>query len=420
MRVLFLATYFPKPANPLMGNWALAQARGLARQGVELRTVSFTSWVPSWAPRMAGRLSNGARAFASCPSCHRWEGGVTVEYPRWLVYQTGPMKRIGHRAPSAPMLLGWLSARRHLGALVRDWRPDIVYAHHSAINGYLAYKLAEENRLPYVVTDHSFADISECERFPARRRFLEPIANHAARMIGVSFRMEALLRETFPSAHTATVHNGTDPVPAPILERPRPPELEGRLVVLSVAFFYPRKGLSLLVRAFARVAGRHPSAVLRIAGDGPDREVVMAAVREARLGDRIQLLGRLPHEDVLQQLAWSDAFALLAWDEPFGVVFSEAAACGRPILLARDCGFGDFFRDGVHGFSVPPRNLDAAADRLDALLADETRRRAMGRAAFELWVTQLTWDSSVGRLADILRESASGPLAPHRNRTRAI
>ncbi len=318
------------------------------------------------------------------------------------------------------MLLGWLSALRHLHALVRDWPPDIIYAHHSSISGYLACKLAEESRLPYVITDHSFADISDCDFYPARRRFLEPIANHAARMIGVSFRMEALLRETFPRARTATVHNGTDPVPAPILERPRPPELQGRLVVFSAAFFYPRKGLSLLVQAFARVADRHPSAVLRIAGDGPDREVVMAAVREARLGDRIQLLGRLSHDDVLQQLAWSDAFALVAWDEPFGVVFSEAAACGRPILLARDCGFGDLLRDGVHGFSVPPRDLDAAADRLDALLSDETRRRAMGRAAFELWVSQLTWDASVGRLADILRESASGRPALHPNRTRAM
>ena len=46
-RILFLASYFPKPGNPLMGTWALAQARALARRGdVELLTVSFTSWVP--------------------------------------------------------------------------------------------------------------------------------------------------------------------------------------------------------------------------------------------------------------------------------------------------------------------------------------------------------------------------------------
>ncbi|HTP25351.1 MAG TPA: glycosyltransferase, partial [Anaeromyxobacteraceae bacterium] len=109
------------------------------------------------------------------------------------------------------------------------------------------------------------------------------------------------------------------------------------------------------------------------------------------------------HAHVLQEMAWSDVFALIGWDEPFGVVFSEAAACSLPILLASDCGFNDVFRDGVHGFSTPPRDPAAAAERLEALLADPDRRRAMGRAAFNLWVSRLTWDAHAAQLASILR-----------------
>lgn len=47
LRVLFFASFFPKPENPWMGTWALTQAQALARQNVELLVVSCTSWLPS-------------------------------------------------------------------------------------------------------------------------------------------------------------------------------------------------------------------------------------------------------------------------------------------------------------------------------------------------------------------------------------
>ncbi|NJL47719.1 MAG: hypothetical protein HC929_09860 [Leptolyngbyaceae cyanobacterium SM2_5_2] len=85
MKVLFLASYFPKPDNPVMGTWALSQAQALVRQGVELLTLSFTAWVPGWAAHTAG-----AKAYAHCPSQATWPGPVAVQYPRWLYYPVPP------------------------------------------------------------------------------------------------------------------------------------------------------------------------------------------------------------------------------------------------------------------------------------------------------------------------------------------
>jgi hypothetical protein len=105
MRLLFLASYFPKPANPLMGTWALAQARALARQPIELRTVSLTSWVPGVA------LGEKARAFSQCPATFDW-GGIRVEYPRWPFYQFGRTRALSHRDPDLYLGLAWPFARR--------------------------------------------------------------------------------------------------------------------------------------------------------------------------------------------------------------------------------------------------------------------------------------------------------------------
>ncbi len=46
MRVLFLASYFPRPSKPLIGTWALQQAKALARVS-DLQVVCCTSYIPS-------------------------------------------------------------------------------------------------------------------------------------------------------------------------------------------------------------------------------------------------------------------------------------------------------------------------------------------------------------------------------------
>ncbi|WP_161768754.1 hypothetical protein [Picosynechococcus sp. NKBG042902] len=105
MKVLFLASYFPKPDNPLMGTWALSQAQALVQQAeIELLVVSFTSWVPSWLAR-----SEGAKAYANCPPEYEWEGGLRFSIPvgftiRLIRLKSGCMKiqRLIWRSPTVP------------------------------------------------------------------------------------------------------------------------------------------------------------------------------------------------------------------------------------------------------------------------------------------------------------------------------
>ena len=46
MKILVLASYFPKPHNPVMGVWALEQARAILKQGVEVTVLLPTPWIP--------------------------------------------------------------------------------------------------------------------------------------------------------------------------------------------------------------------------------------------------------------------------------------------------------------------------------------------------------------------------------------
>jgi hypothetical protein len=79
-KVLFLATFFPRPLNMLLGPWALAQAQALRRHIPDFRVISLTPWVPRLLARTAG-----SRAYAFTPAEHRF-GELKVVYPRWLLY----------------------------------------------------------------------------------------------------------------------------------------------------------------------------------------------------------------------------------------------------------------------------------------------------------------------------------------------
>ncbi len=381
----------------LLGPWALAQGQALKRNGADVLTVSLNPWLPAVLAR-----SPGARAYALCPTVHRF-GELEVRYPRWLHYPIHPLKRWAYPSPQRQLSIGWHSAAGALRKIVREFRPDVLFAHHAAVNGYVCRKLQEEFGLPYVVTDHDFDEVRSCEDFPARRALFAEVYGHAATVVAVARRMETDMRRLFPTIRTQTIHNGVDPIAPAMLKTERPAQLQHKLVVFSAGMFYERKGFPLLIEAFARVAALHPNAVLRIAGDGDEREKIQAAIRAAGIADRVTLLGKLPHEAVLQEMAWSDLFALIGWDEPFATVFIEAMSAGKPLLCANDGGINDVVVDGVQGRTVPPRDVGAAATALDQMLGDGAAREKMGNAARELVAERLTWDANAAAMLNVFR-----------------
>jgi glycosyltransferase involved in cell wall biosynthesis len=414
-----LASYFPKPANPLMGNWALSQAQAFLRNGIEVSVVSGTAWVP----RSLARAGSGVAAYAACPPGYRW-GELNVLYPRWLFYPVEFVRPLLTANPAAVLSPTWWSVKSNLLKAIDRIRPEVIYAHHTQINGYLAWRIHRITDLPYVITDHDFGEIESCRQHPSRRRFFAPIMEGASRMVAVASRMERLMTELFPKSRTLTVHNGSDPPAQAALMKPRPPELASQRILFCACAFYERKGIPLLVRAFARIAAAFPDAILRIAGDGETRPKVEKAMRDTGMSSRIHLLGRLPHDEVLQEMIWADAFVLPGWNEPFATAFTEALSAGCPIVYASDGGITDVAINGTHGLAVEPRSEESLASALKTLLADETGRRTMGKAARELFTKHLLWDHNAIRMRSVfaaaVNSSGSSPaLEEDRAGTRA-
>lgn len=168
-------------------------------------------------------------------------------------------------------------------------------------------------------------------------------------------------------------------------------------VVLFLGRLHARKGLHLLLPAFAGALQHVPEARLLIAG--PDEGMLAALQAQARglaLGERVVFTGLLTGPDRLAALAAADLFALPAEGEGFSMAVLEALACGLPVLLTPGCHFPEAAEAGA-GLIVP-RQIEPLREALIALLSDADRRTAMGQAARALVEARYTWPQIVAQM----------------------
>jgi glycosyltransferase involved in cell wall biosynthesis len=393
MKILFFGVHFPRPNNQTIGTWALSQIVALRDAGHQVKVISPVPAIPVFITKVLRRGTS-----AVCPSSHTWNG-IEVEYVRWPVYPVGPLAKWLRERPGLFVKLAWTLSKGKFLPIAKQFAPDVVFAHHGQLSGFVASEVARSLAVPFFITEHNFNDVESCAVSAPRRRLYSEATRGISNWIAVANRMRNAMTEIFPGVPAVTVHNGAELIPMDLRPNPRPPELSGRLVVLCVTFFYKRKNVPLLVESFDRIAARHPNAFLVIAGDGEDKSAVVGAAERAKHRTQIMLRGALGHREVLQHMLWCDVFAHIGVNEPFATVFSEAMMAGKPVIFSADGGITDVVVDGLHGLSALPGNGESAAAAMDRLLSDAALRTRLGSAAANLANTELTWAKNAENMA---------------------
>lgn len=150
-------------------------------------------------------------------------------------------------------------------------------------------------------------------------------------------------------------------------------------ILLFVGRLRYYKGLDWLIRALPQIAAR-----LVVCGTGNMAAEWQALAQAVGVSDRIAWLGEVSDADLPALYHLADLFVLPAShpSEAFGLVQVEAMAAGLPVVCT-ELGTGTSYvnQNGVTGLVVPPRDAEALAAAINALLADVSRRVAMGAAA---------------------------------------
>ena len=166
-----------------------------------------------------------------------------------------------------------------------------------------------------------------------------------------------------------------EPVVAP------PPKSHGRL--LCVGRLTQQKGFDLFLPCFARLAARNPGWDLVILGEGSERPLLEAMVRDLGIRDSVVLAGRVGN--VGDWYRDADVFVMPSRFEGFPMTLLEAMAHGCP-TVSFDCDTGprDIIRDGVDGILVPDGDVSLLEVALQRLIDDPNARRQLGVRATEI------------------------------------
>jgi glycosyltransferase involved in cell wall biosynthesis len=136
----------------------------------------------------------------------------------------------------------------------------------------------------------------------------------------------------------------------------------------------PEKGLIFLIRALKLLRDWGHDLELRVAGDGPSRASLQNLVEELGISDRVQFLGYLSEEEVIDELLAADLFVLPSFVEGVPVSAMEAMAIGVPVIATNIAGTSELIDDGKTGILVRPSDAQSLADAVVRMKEDHCFR----------------------------------------------
>jgi glycosyltransferase involved in cell wall biosynthesis len=193
-------------------------------------------------------------------------------------------------------------------------------------------------------------------------------------------------------------------------------------LILSVGRLVEKKGFPDLIAACARLKQQGRRFRCAIYGEGPLRGELAALIEWLDVGDRVTLEGERSQQELIPIFQRADLFALAPFvtgdGDRDGIpnVLVEAMACGLPVVSAAVAGIPELVRHGENGLLVAPRDVDALAAALAALLDDQARRERMGAAARRTVVEQFDLRAAARQIAALFEQAAqmdAGAAASH-------
>lgn len=163
--------------------------------------------------------------------------------------------------------------------------------------------------------------------------------------------------------------------------------------LFSPARLTPLKRIPLLIQALAK--SKTGKAVL--VGDGPDRSEIETLVHNHSLENRVELLGHVTEETMLDLYARCRAVYYAPQNEDFGLVTVEAFRSRKAVLTGTDSGGPtELIRDGENGYVIAP-DPTVIAEKMDRLFEDANLAEKLGQAGYNSCST-ITWEETVRRL----------------------
>lgn len=254
---------------------------------------------------------------------------------------------------------------------ISEIRPNVI----SCIrDGYASSVLDIKGNIPVIFESHAMYRDVEYENATLTHRFITYLKRRKFRKLDM---LVALTQGDADEWKRVCRHVCVIPNVVHLNESGKYSLCKSKNVVLAGRFDLQKDQTSMLL-IWSKVQQQHPDWVLNMYGNGELKVFCEQYVIRRKLN--VHIYSAVP--DIFEKYLEASMLVMSSLYEPFGLVLAEAMSCGLPVV-AFDCPYGpaDIINNGVDGFLVEDRNVDAFAERVCQLIENEQLRVKMGKAA---------------------------------------
>lgn len=380
MNIFVIPSWYPSSNDPLTGIFIKEQVVGLAKQ---LPQINFG--VSLWGSHERELMLNALHPFSNIRKLVRFKHfptQTTQESPNLTSY-FDPALTWTRRIKGGNIKAILDANERNLNRFKDQYSSiDLIHSHVGHPGGYIGMELSKKYEIPFIISENM-------SPFPFKT-FLKGSqlsswisAPYAASYINVApSQLMADQMSSFGIDRIKVVPNYTD---GQNFQLQSISKVRSPFTFLSIGRLVDYKGFEELIEAFSVLQQSSKEEVLlRIIGDGPMRNLLMKKCSALGLDDKVIWLGNVNRTEVREEMASCDAFVLTSRVEPFGIVYTEALSCGKPIVATQNGGALDIINN-KNGVLAEIKDSGSIASAMEYLMAHRDRFNPLAiREDFEL------------------------------------
>ena len=255
---------------------------------------------------------------------------------------------------------------------------DLVHAHSLFSNGYVAYKLYQQFKIPYVVAVRN-TDINVFfKKMIHLRKIGIDILKNASKIVFLSKAYEELLvKKYIPNDLENCIRSKMVIIPNGIYDF----WLENRyyrndnknksvIHILCVGDIDRNKNHIATVNAAKELIKTGHSVKVSIVGRIKNKHIYKKLIKN----DFVQYKGTMHKDELLKEYRLNDIFVMPSKTETFGLVYAEAMSQGMPIIYTKNQGFDGQFCEGYVGYHVKYNDYRDIAKKISRIYSEYKKK----------------------------------------------
>ena len=268
---------------------------------------------------------------------------------------------------------------------------DCIHAHSLFSNGYIAMKIKEKFKIPYIVAVRDTDVNTFFKRMPHLRRLGNKILHEASGVIFLSIPYrDKVIREYANYCNKDSLLSKSHIIPNGIDEfwlnnkgTPKTLDFQNKINLLHVGAVSKRKNILTTINSIKLLKEKGYDIKLTVVGKIVHEEIY-AKIKKYGY---IEYISPKSKNELLKIYRTNDIFVMPSFTETFGLVYPEAMSQGLPVLYTMGQGFDGQFEDGEVGYRVDCFNPNELAEKVIQVLEryDNISKKAIEKSSRFNW-----------------------------------